>query len=206
MIRNYFFELLKTYTSDVNLIVDLWEEIEFYYKNPSRNYHNLDHLNYMLNAILQVKIKILNWDAVMFAIYYHDIIYDIFKNNNEEKSADFAEVRLKKLKLSNQQIDEIKKHILSGKTHQNSENSDRKYFLDADLSILGESPEIYSKYSKNIRAEYVQIPFQIYKTARTNILNDFLNRTQIFLTPYFYQKFEDTARRNIINEIEFLKE
>ncbi len=83
-------------------------------------------------------------------------------------------------------------------------NSDANYFTDADLSILGQDWEIYTQYYKNVLKEYAIYPNRIYNSGRKKVLQHFLTMKNIFKTEYFYQKFEETARRNIQKEIELL--
>ena len=93
---------------------------------------------------------------------------------------------------------------LYSKTSQPSENSDTNYFTDADLSILGQNWEVYTQYYKNVRKEYAVYPNIIYNSGRKKALQHFLTMENIFKTEYFYQKFEETARKNIQKEIELL--
>jgi|688.fasta_scaffold1467537_1 predicted metal-dependent HD superfamily phosphohydrolase len=40
------------------------------------------------------------------------------------------------------------------------------YFLDADLSILGEDREVYESYAARIRQEYKHVPNEVYLVKR----------------------------------------
>ncbi|NRD18794.1 hypothetical protein HNV08_01940 [Winogradskyella eckloniae] len=88
-------QLSSKYTEDKQIIAASWHDIETHYSSKNRYYHNLAHLHHMFILLDQVKTEIEALDQLKFAIWYHDIIYSSTKNNNEEKSANFAEKALK---------------------------------------------------------------------------------------------------------------
>src|SRR5688500_10382350 len=98
-LRNTFLRLVNQYTIDNALADNLWIEVERSYSSKKRHYHNLFHLYHLLGQLLSVREFITNWDAVLFALYYHDVVYDVLKKNNEEKSALLAEKRLTALQI-----------------------------------------------------------------------------------------------------------
>ena len=151
MLKKTFIELLTNYTDNSNLTNELWTEIENRYSDKKRHYHTLEHLDILLTQLTVVKDEIQNWDTILFTLYYHDIIYNATKSNNEEKSAELAEKRLKRISVSNDKIELCKSQILATKSHIKSIDSDTNYFTDADLSVLGQDWETYALYYKNVR-------------------------------------------------------
>ena len=95
---------------------------------------------------------------ILFTLFYHDIVYNSLKSNNEEKSAELAEKRMTQISVSNEIIECCKAQILATKSHVKSTDSDTNYFTDADLSVLGQTWETYSIYYKNVRKEYAIYP------------------------------------------------
>lgn len=191
-------------TQDQNLIEDLWSEIENKYSEKGRHYHNLEHLENMFSELDFVKDKISNFSLISFSVFYHDVIYDATSTINEEKSAEFAELRLKKLNVSQDPIEKISAQIIATKSHQQSEDNDTNYLLDADLSILGKDLETYLDYTKNIRKEYFIYPDLLYKPGRKKVLKHFLELENIFKTEIFKKKYEVRAKENILFEIKNL--
>ncbi|MGG5507271.1 MULTISPECIES: HD domain-containing protein [unclassified Myroides] len=187
------------------MITDLWQEIEQNYSESKRHYHNLSHLENLLKQLIEVKHEIENWETVLFTMFYHDIIYIATNTDNEEKSAELAAKRMKEIKVSDNIIENCKSQILATKKHLTDTNSDTNYFLDADISIFGSTDEVYDKYRKNVRMEYLYYPSVIYNKGRIQILKDFVNQDTIFKTEYFRTKFEKQARQNILKEIEKLE-
>ena len=195
---------MTNYTDNDRLIKELWKEIEKRYSDKKRHYHTLQHLESLLTQLTGIKDKIQNWDIVLFALYYHDIIYIATKSDNEEKSAELAEKRLKQLSISNDKIEFCKRQILATKSHLKSTDSDTNYFTDADLSILGQDWETYLSYFKNVRKEYSVYPDFVYNSGRKKVLNHFLTMGRIFKTDFFHGKFETQAKRNLTNELKGL--
>ena len=65
-----------------------------------RKYHNLSHVYALLNDADIYEKEIRDFNAVCFAIWFHDVIYQTRRNDNEEKSAEFALNILKKTQCS----------------------------------------------------------------------------------------------------------
>lgn len=206
MLQETYTQLLEKYTDDKKLIADLWAEIAANYSAPKRYYHTLSHLENLLQQLILVKDQIENWEAVLFTLYYHDVIYDALRPDNEEQSAELAEKRMTHVLVPARLIESCKNHILATKTHVKSSDPDTNYFTDADLSILGQEAENYREYSKNVRLEYSSYPDLVYNEGRTKVLNHFLSLEQIYKTGFFYGKYEEQARQNISGEIEELKQ
>lgn len=204
MLKETFIELLTNYKDSDSLTNELWTEIEKNYSSKKRHYHTLHHLDNLLTQLTEVKNEIQNWNAILFTLYYHDIVYNSLKSENEEKSAELAEKRLKQISVSPDTIELCKNQILATKSHIKSTDSDTNYFTDADLSILGQNWETYSLYYKNVRNEYSIYPDFVYNPGRKKVLNHFLSMDKIFKTDFFYKKFERQAKQNIQKEIELL--
>lgn len=206
MLKKTFYSLLKNYADNEILITELWDEIETHYSSKKRHYHSLTHLENLLVQLLEVKDKINQWETVVFSLYYHDIIYNARKSDNEEKSAELAKERLSHLGVSNEIIDQCVHQIIATKSHTQSENSDTNYFTDADLSILGQDWATYSTYFQNVRKEYSIYPDLVYKPGRKKVLKHFLEMDRIFKTDYFYDMLEIQAKENLRKELELLSE
>ena len=89
------------------------------------------------------------------------------------------------------------------KTHETS-NSENKLFLDADLAVLGSATNLYDIYAQNVRKEYAFYSDEIYKTGRKKALKMFLKKEKIYISQYFYEQYEDKARKNLKQELKKL--
>lgn len=204
MLQPTFISLLKTYTTDVNLIDELWLEVEKNYTGKKRYYHTLQHLEHLLAQLRQIKGEIKEWNTILFTLFYHDIVYNALKSDNEEKSAALAQKRMRQIGVEEEQIELCVQQIIATKSHSISSDTDTNYFTDADLAVLGQSWESYSAYYKNVRKEYSIYPDFMYNPGRKKVLNHFLSMERIFKTDFFYSHFEKQARENLQNEMELL--
>lgn len=208
MLHHQYTELLLKYTKEEQNIRQLWKEIEAAYGDSDRHFHNLAHLQQLYTALLPVQPLIQDWDCLLLALFYHDIAYDVvqyvLENNNEERSAAIAEKTLTALGYPAEKILRCQQHILATKTHQLTENADTNFFIDADLSILGQPWDVYHAYIKNIRKEYAIYPDPIYHAGRMKVLQHFLDMERVYKTDHFHQEFEQPARENMEREIEIL--
>jgi predicted metal-dependent HD superfamily phosphohydrolase len=204
VLKEIFIELLTKYTDNDRVRNELWTEIEKNYSSKKRHYHTLEHLDNLLSQLTDVKSEIQNWETILFTLFYHDIIYNSIKSDNEEKSAELAEKRMKQISVSKDKIELCKKQILATKSHIRSTDNDTNYFTDADLSVLGQNWETYLLYYKNVRKEYSIYPALVYNPGRKKVLNHFLSMDRIFKTDFFYNKFETQAKLNLQQEIESL--
>lgn len=203
-ISSIFSNLISKYSNNEKLKTEYWQEIEKLYSQKSRKYHNLTHLGNMILVLESVKEEISDFDALLFSVFYHDIIYKATSKDNEEKSAEIAKTRLDKLNISNERITKIYNQILATKSHKKSDDPDTNFLLDADLAILGKDREDYEMYIHQIRKEYSIFPDFLYNPGRKKVLIHFLEFDEIFKTDYFKSKYEKMARENIRKEISIL--
>lgn len=199
MLKEKFLHLLEKYSDNTVYNSECWEEINDRYSAPSRYYHNLAHLKNMFFELNKVASKVLELDTLLFAIYYHDIIYQPTKNNNEHKSALLFEKRISKTTFDN--LSACMAQIEATKEHKLSFDNDTNILLDLDLSIFGKSPQEYKAYSENIRKEFQIYPDFIYNKGRKEMLKKLLNQDSIYKTEFFKQQYENQARENLKNEL-----
>jgi predicted metal-dependent HD superfamily phosphohydrolase len=175
------------------------------YSTPGRHYHNLAHIQQVLATIQSLETQVRDLPALLFATWFHDIIYNTQAANNEENSAEYARELLTLLNIPNQTIVNACRLILSTEYHQAKyDDFDNQLLIDADLAILGSSRENYREYMQAIRQEYAWVPKKEYIVGRKRILEGFLQRPRIYLTEELSTLLEVFARENIQAEIEFL--
>ncbi len=204
MLKQTFIKLCSNFSNDTLLIESLWVEIRTHYTNSKRHYHNLLHIENILNELISVKDKIKDWNAILFSMYYHDYIYSATKNNNEELSAEFAKDSLERISVPKIMIEKCYNQIIATKSHSKNSDNDTNIFIDADLSILGASWEQYLIYTKQIRTEYSIYPTFIYNKGRKKVIKHFLEMEAIFKTKSFSEKYEEIAKCNLNKELKIL--
>lgn len=196
--------LTSSYSSDQPLINSLWQEIEKSYSGSNRHYHNLSHIEYMLEKAEQFKSQIEDYDTLLFSIFYHDIVYKATRKDNELKSAQLAEKRMMELGVPPEKIKKCFEQIVATQHHEPTEDNDTQYLLDIDMSILGEDSTTYKNYTEKVRREYSIYPNFLYHPGRKKVLQNFLRQDRIFQTEEFFEHFEKQARDNIKDEIDEL--
>lgn len=197
MLRDSFFQLLRHYKAGNELTERLWDQVERKYNSTRRYYHNLDHLAFLFSQLQAVRHLLSDWHVLLFALYYHDIVYKVLRSDNEERSAALCRKDLTAIGFEPARIERCSGHILATKTHNLSDDKDTNYFTDADTAILGQDPATYRLYCTQVRREYGIFPFVIYKSGRIKVLQYFLAKECIFKTPEFFNRYETTARANL---------
>lgn len=176
------------------------------YGEPQRHYHTWAHIEALLRHFETIRDGLCNAEAVLWALYWHDAIYDPQASDNEDRSAGLlqeqASDHLSKeaLELADRIIRATKRHeVPVGLTAK--DESDLKHFLDIDLSILAAAEPVFDAYEDQIRAEYTFVPEPIYRQARGGILQGFLQRDRLYFTDHFYRLWETQARTNLKRSI-----
>lgn len=170
------------------------------YSASSRHYHTLSHLMIGLEEFENCKEYLENPDAVLFAWYFHDFVDNQGSRFNEENSAAVADKVLAQALVSEEFRSEVKEQILATKHFG---NSSKDYITDMDLAIFGRDE--FDAYCSQVRLEYAYVPDKVYNVKRAEILQEFLDRDQIYHTEYFREKYEAKARENLEKEIRRLK-
>ncbi len=172
------------------------------YAEPHRRYHGLAHVAELLALLGDVPLD--HRAAVELAVWYHDAVYDPSSATNEADSAALARRQLGDAAVPSAVIDEVAALVAATATHQVHDAEpppDLGAFLDADLAVLGRSPEGYEAYRAAVRAEYAHVPEDLWRAGRRRVLADLLDHPALFRTPAFAERFEAAARRNLAAEI-----
>lgn len=193
--------LCRRYSTDEALIGQLWEELEKAYTAKDRHYHNLEHIAYMLELADRYKVDGSAFDLLLFAIFFHDVVYEATRSDNEEQSATLAQIRLNRLGIPEHDILKVKEMIMATKSHQASDDHLTNLLLDLDLAILGSDKERYDRYSQGVRKEYSMYPNLVYKSGRRKVLQHFLSQKHIYKIAVFQEEFESNAKANLNREL-----
>lgn len=167
------------------------------YSEPHRHYHNLAHIADCLAEFDRARFLAREPLAVELAIWFHDAVYDTRAADNEERSAQLAEVWLGEVHAAPALIDAVNCLILATKKHDASLHVDAALLVDVDLSILGQLPDRFWQYEEQIRAEYSWVPKEVFSVKRAEILDGFLARRRIYNTDDFFDRLESQARTNL---------
>lgn len=171
------------------------------YAVPPRAYHHFGHVEEVLGHFASVP----TFDdpiSVALAILFHDAIYRPGQPDNETESAALARrLIVEHLPDLTNKIERVASFILLTARHatlaRSDVDSDAALFLDCDMAIVAASPWRFDEYERAIRAEYAAVPEQAYRTGRRAFFETLLASERIFLSDFFYGRFEIPARRNL---------
>lgn len=179
------------------------------YDEQHRHYHTLEHVLRLLRVLDHFESPNgaeRNSPVIRTAIWYHDAVYDVRSTINERDSADLALRELSRLEIPAVRIEEVRSQILAT-DYAGRDVVEPEYYLirDTDLSILGVDERSYDRYSLSVRREYIHLSDEDFVKGRKSVLQSFLQRNRIFHTPWFFERFEASARTNILREFQSLK-
>lgn len=173
------------------------------YEEPHRHYHDLDHILDCLRQAARSRHVQARPGLVDLALWYHDVVYDPRRGDNEAKSADCAAAALGDW-LDAADLAAVKDMILDTRHDEAPRSADGAIVRDIDLSILGRSPERFRAYDEAIRREYAWVPVNLYRQRRAQLLQSFLDRPQIFVSRFFLERYEYRARANLAEALKEL--
>ena len=208
---NRFYLHLSAIDSDVTpkQAQALWQDIAAHYSEPKRAYHTLEHIEQLFVQFESIQHALSEPPIIALAVYYHDVIYDPTRSDNELRSAEYAVDALTPY-LSDEQCKHIYALIMMTANHQidtlidNDKYNDAAYLLDMDLGVLGTPWSTYQQYANAIRQEYAHVLDTQYRDGRTAVLKGLLAHPRLYLTDYYYELLENQARDNLTRELTLL--
>jgi predicted metal-dependent HD superfamily phosphohydrolase len=180
-----------------------WQRLAAAYEAPGRHYHNLAHIESLLDRV--GKFSLQDAPMVELAIWFHDAVYDALRHDNEAQSADWALAFLAETSFEPARQARVADLIRRTANHtqpQPPHDADLLLFLDADLSILGAPEAAYWAYARQIRQEYQQVPDDLYRPGRRQVLARLLEAPVLFHTPALREELDAPARRNLQLELD----
>lgn len=179
----------------------VWTDLLTRYSEPHRYYHNLIHIDRMLGLLAECHG--MRSDALELAIWFHDVIYEPLRKDNEEASACYFRTTFGN-RLDAGTLESVERLIMATDPKcPRSGVPDEALLVDIDLSILAAPAGEYEDYRMAIRREYAMVPERKFIEGRLAVLRRFLERP-IFLTPWFVAR-DPQARENLEREIGLLE-
>jgi predicted metal-dependent HD superfamily phosphohydrolase len=182
-----------------------WEDLAARYSELHRAYHTLHHIEHCLEEFDAVRGEAQDPVAVEMALWYHDAIYDPRRRDNEERSAVLAEQTAAAAGLAPALARRVGDLIRVSTHKKSASDPDGRIFADVDLAILGQPPDAFTEYERQVRREYAWVPEEDFRAGRARILEAFLDRFSVYGTPAFQEKYEKQARLNLTASLLVLK-
>lgn len=184
----------------------LFVDLVAHYEGNGRYYHNLYHIQNVLETIESLHACAQDIRAIQLAAWFHDVIYDVHRTDNETQSAIYAGTVLNKVGVPAETIAKVGQMIRATRHNRACPaDIDCQIMLDADLATFASDWETQEEIERAIRQEYAFVPEEAYREGRQLILQNFLKRERIYCTELMFEVREAVARENISRTIELLK-
>lgn len=181
------------------LVGKLFDDLCRSYAEPHRRYHTLSHISWLFDCLEQHADEIEDPARLAFATWYHDIVYDPKRKDNEAKSAELACEAILRHGLA-VDAEVVRRLVLRTAEHGSAKDlePDEALFLDCDTAVLGGSDEDYDRYERGVAEEYrAVVPSLVYRFGRRRFLERMLASERIFHSDFFRERLEARARANL---------
>eukprot|EP01132_Coremiostelium_polycephalum_P009907 gene9907-12150_t len=177
-----------------------WEIIETKYSEKQRYYHTLEHINQLFNTYDDLNRNtafsdtttttiIHNKSIVELSIWFHDLVYDPTRNDNEDKSRDLfldfskesiaAAASSSNNQLQQQHIDTIDRFIMATKSHLDKIiDNDNDTVETSTKSTTNLRPSMITsdlKYFLDMDLSILGASVEEYHRYRSNIRNEYIH-------------------------------
>ncbi len=182
-----------------------WAALVAAWSEPHRRYHDLAHLAAVLGLIGRLADSATDLDTVRLAAWYHDVVYEPTRQDNEEVSAARARAGLRGL-VPDERIAEVERLVrLTGGHDPEPGDVDGAVLCDADLAVLAGPPDAYAAYASAVRQEYGHLSDEEFTEGRIAVLESLLALPALYRTPEAARQWTDTARANLTAELTLLR-
>jgi predicted metal-dependent HD superfamily phosphohydrolase len=174
------------------------------YAEPHRHYHTIAHVAQVL-AALDALPPAREPDEVKLAAWFHDLVVDPTRDDNEERSAQAAGRALGEMGLAPPRVDRIQQLVRATALHEAGADRDAALLIDADLAPLAVDWGAFQVNSKAIRREFAHLSDADYRKGRAAFLRSLLGRGRLFQTEAMRAACEAPARANLASSLRSLQ-
>jgi predicted metal-dependent HD superfamily phosphohydrolase len=186
---------------------DLRARLAQRYREPHRRYHDLRHLHEVLQTVEDLADEAEDIEAVRWAAWFHDAVYDVQRDDNEQRSAELAERELVALGCDRSMVAEVSRLVRLTATHRPEPgDANGAVLCDADLRILATDPWRLAEYVVDVRAEYAHVSEDGFRAGRAAVLRSLLSADRLYRTATGHARWEDRARANATAELRRLEQ
>lgn len=167
------------------------------YSESHRRYHTLAHIEHCLKMFDQCKSLAHNADALELAVWFHDIVLQPGRSDNEALSAELY------LQLSDQvhrdELRELVARLIIATQHDGGslEDADAIFMVDIDLSSFGLSWEEFQRDSQDLREECPECSDAEYHRKQEAFRSALATRESFFRSALFRERYEQQAQENL---------
>ena len=184
--------------------VNLYAAVRTRYAESHRSYHTIQHLDECFVNLDEARHLADKVHEVELALWFHDAVYDVRGQDNEERSASWAREAAIQHGVASSVAERVHRLVLATKHDATPTSPDAALVVDVDLAILGATVERFDEYERQVRQEYSRVPGFLFRRKRREILGTYLARPHIYSTDHFRARYEVSARANLARSIERL--
>ena len=193
-------------TADGDALAAAGQELVARWRAPERRYHDAEHLAEVLDGIDALAGFARDPAAVRLAAWFHDAVYEGRPGDDEQRSGDLAEQVLTALGVPGQRVAEVHRLVLLTAGHDPAPgDADGAVLSDADLAILASEPEGCGRYVRAVRAEYPDVPEEMFRAGRAAVLRALDAAPHLYRTQPARERWEAPARANLAAELTALE-
>jgi predicted metal-dependent HD superfamily phosphohydrolase len=182
-----------------------WAALVAAWSEPHRRYHGLAHLAGVLGLVGELAGDAADPAAVALAAWYHDVVYDPERDDNEQVSAERARAGLRGL-VPDERVDEVARLVLLTAGHSpEAGDANGAVLCDADLAVLAGPPDAYAAYASAVRAEYGHLTDEEFTAGRIAVLERLLAMPLLYRLPAVADVWTPRARANLTAELALLR-
>ncbi|MGK5115128.1 HD domain-containing protein [Geodermatophilus sp. CPCC 205506] len=182
-----------------------WAAVVAAWSEPHRRYHDLAHLAAVLGLVGELSAAAADPAAVRLAAWYHDVVYDPRRGDNEQVSAERARAGLRGLVPEERVAEVVRLVLLTARHDPAPDDPNGAVLCDADLAVLAGPPAAYAGYASAIRAEYGHLSDAEFTAGRTAVLEHLLALPALYRLPAVAAEWTPLARANIAAELSLLR-
>lgn len=203
-----------------------WSRVAARYGEEQRAYHTLRHVGEVLSrldehaaadaaansgrgtAALAADERL----AASLAAWFHDVVYDPRRADNEELSAVELDEFAAECGVPANVHALARAAIVATAGHAEPDPASLpdsmpgaaaavRAVLDADLAVLGRPPAAYDEYAGQVRREYAFVPVETFRRRRADVLRGLVARQRLYFTDLWHGRLDAAARLNLQREI-----
>ena len=181
--------------------VPLFERLIGAWSEEHRRYHTLQHLEECLQRTARTAHLAMRPAEVELALWFHDAIYDVQRDDNETLSAGWLRQTALEADAPADVAGRLHDLVMATSHAGVPSTADEALLVDIDLAILGAPVERFDEYERQVREEYAWVPEADFRRARRRLLADFLARPAIYRTAHLHGLLEAPARANLARSL-----
>jgi predicted metal-dependent HD superfamily phosphohydrolase len=174
------------------------------YRADGRHYHGVRHVAWVVRHVETISNDhpVDDIDSVVAAAFFHDVVYDPTRHDNEAESAAMAARAVGEIGWSDAACRRVRDLVMATATHDlDGVDGDTAVLLAADLAVLAAEPSRYAEYATAVRREYAHLDDDTWRIGRAGVLRALLARPCLFAPDLELDEWERRARANLTSEL-----